>query len=416
MKTLIKNADVFGYGKADVLVSDSVISEISSCVNAEADVVINAEGMHLFPAFADVHVHLREPGFIYKETVKTGTMAAARGGFAHVCSMPNLNPVPDSGKNIAPQLEAIKKDAVINVYPYGAITVGQKGEELSDMEGLAPDVIAFSDDGRGVQNEELMRRAMLKAKALGKKIVAHCEDNELLRGGYIHDGEYAKAHGHRGICSESEWGPIKRDIELVKETGVSYHVCHVSAKESIELIRKAKAEGVDITCETAPHYLFYSDKDLKERGNFKMNPPIRGEEDKKALIEAICDGTVDMIATDHAPHSTEEKSGGLEKSLNGVVGIETSFPIMYTYFVKTGIITIEKLIELMSTNPGKRFGFETELKPGNTANLTVFNLDISKKVDSAEFLSMGKSSPFEGVTVDAECVLTMAEGEIVWKK
>ena len=416
MKTLIKNANVFGYGKADVLVSGSVISEISSSVNAEADFVIDADGMHIFPAFADVHVHLREPGFIYKETVETGTKAAARGGFAHVCSMPNLNPVPDSSENLAPQLEAIKRDAVINVYPYGAITVGQKGEELSDMEALAPDVIAFSDDGRGVQNEELMREAMLKAKALGKKIVAHCEDNALLHGGYIHDGEYAKANGHKGICSESEWGPIKRDIELVKETGVSYHVCHVSAKESVELISKAKAEGVDITCETAPHYLLYSDRDLKDRGNFKMNPPIRGDEDRKALIAGIIDGTVDMIATDHAPHSAEEKSGGLEKSLNGVVGIETSFPVMYTYFVKTGIITIEKLVELMSTNPGKRFGFETELKAGNPANLTVFNLEVSKKVDPSEFLSMGKSSPFEGVTVEAECVLTMAEGEIVWKK
>ncbi len=416
MKTLIKNANVFGYGKADVLVSGSTISEISPSVNTDADFVFDAEGMYIFPAFADVHVHLREPGFIYKETIKTGTKAAARGGFAHICSMPNLNPVPDSSENLAPQLEAIKNDAVINVYPYGAITVGQKGEELADMEALAPCVIAFSDDGRGVQNEDLMRKAMLKAKALGKKIVAHCEDNSLLFGGYIHDGEYARKNGHRGICSESEWGPIKRDIELVKETGVSYHVCHVSAKESIELIRKAKAEGVDITCETAPHYLFYSDKDLKDKGNFKMNPPIRGDEDREALIEGILDGTVDMIATDHAPHSVEEKSGGLEKSLNGVVGIETSFPIMYTYFVKTGIITIEKLIELMSTNPGRRFGFETELKAGNSANLTVFNLDADKKVDPSEFLSMGKSSPFEGVTVAAECVLTMAEGEIVWKK
>ena len=416
MNKLIKNANVFGFGKADVLVSDSVISEISPSISLDAEVVIDAEGMYIFPAFADVHVHLREPGFIYKETVKSGTLAAARGGFAHVCSMPNLNPVPDSAENLAKQLEAIKRDAKVNVYPYGAITVGQKGAELSDMEGMKNDVIAFSDDGRGVQSGELMREAMLRAKALDKLIVAHCEDDSLLRGGYIHDGEYAAAHGHRGICSESEWGPIKRDIELVRETGVGYHVCHISTKESVELIRKAKAEGIDITCETALHYLYYCDKNLQESGRFKMNPPIRGEEDKKALIEGICDGTIDMIATDHAPHSAEEKSGGLEKSLNGVVGIETSFPIMYTYFVKTGIITIERLIELMSTNPGKRFGFETELKPGNPANLTVFDLNSEKKVDPAEFVSMGKSSPFEGVTVNAECVMTMVGGEIVWKK
>ncbi len=416
MNKLIKNANVFGFGKADILVSDSVISEISPFINAEAEVVIDAEGMHIFPGFADVHVHLREPGFIYKETVKTGTKAAARGGFAHVCSMPNLSPVPDSAENLAVQLKAIEQDAVINVYPYGAITLGEKGEELSDMEGLYKEVIAFSDDGRGVQSENLMRQAMLKAKELDKLIVAHCEDNALLYGGYIHRGEYAAAHGHKGICSESEWGPIKRDIELVKETGVGYHVCHISTKESVELIRKAKAEGVNITCETAPHYLYYSDKDLKESGNFKMNPPIRGEEDKKALIQGICDGTIGMIATDHAPHSAEEKSGGLEKSLNGVVGIETSFPVMYTYFVKTGIITMDRLIELMSTNPGKRFGFETELKAGKPASFTVFDLNCEKIINPSEFLSMGKSSPFEGVKVNAECVMTVVKGEIVWKK
>lgn len=416
MKKLIKNANVFGYGKADILVSGFVISEISPCLNTEADVVINAEGMHIFPAFADVHVHLREPGFIYKETIKSGTLAAARGGFAHICSMPNLSPVPDNPQNLAVQTEAIKKDAVVNVYPYGAITVGEKGEKLSDMEGLCDNVIAFSDDGRGVQSTALMREAMLKAKALGKIIAAHCEDNSLLNGGYIHKGEYAEAHGHRGISSESECKPIERDIGLLRETGASYHVCHVSTKESVELIRRAKAEGLDITCETAPHYLFYADCDLKESGNFKMNPPIRGKRDKQALIEGICDGTIDMIATDHAPHSAEEKSGGLEKSLNGVVGLETSFPIMYTYFVKTGIISEQRLVELMSINPGKRFGMETELKPGAKANLTMFDLNADKKINAEDFLSMGKCSPFEGVTVAAECVLTMVEGETVWKK
>lgn len=363
-----------------------------------------------FPGFVDVHVHLREPGFIYKETVASGTAAAARGGYTTVFSMPNLSPVPDSRENLDLQLEAIKRDALIDVIPYGSITVGEKGEALSDMSEMARDVGGFSDDGRGVQSRELMREAMLEAKRLGKIIVAHCEENSLLRGGYIHDGEYAAAHGHRGICSESEWLPIARDIELLKETGCSYHVCHISTKESVDIIRRAKAEGVDITCETGPHYLVLNDKDLKEEGRFKMNPPIRSEEDRLALIEGIKDGTIDMIATDHAPHSAEEKSRGLEGSLMGVVGLETAFPILYTHLVKKNVITLERLIELMSINPRKRFGLSLDI-----SDFSVWDLEKEYKIDPDEFLSKGRSTPFEGMTVCGECVLTCAKGKTVYK-
>ena len=364
--------------------------------------------VYIFPAFCDVHVHFREPGFFYKETIKTGSLAAARGGYTDVCTMPNLNPVPDSVENIKKQIEIIKKDAVVRVHPYAAITVGEKGETLTNMKALAPYCIAFSDDGKGVQSEDMMRGAMLKAKALGKIIAAHCEDNSLLCGGYIHKGEYARLHGHKGICAESEWKPIERDLRLAKETGCKYHVCHISCKESVELIRKAKAEGVDVTCETAPHYLIFNDMDLKESGNFKMNPPIRSEEDRQALIKGLQDGTIDMIATDHAPHGYDEKSRGLENSLMGVVGLETAFPVLYTYLVKKGIITLEKLIELMSINPRRRFGLT------QTEDICVYDLQSEYKIDPGEFKSKGKSTPFDGLTVAGKNLLTVCGGKAVW--
>ena len=364
--------------------------------------------VYIFPAFCDVHVHFREPGFFYKETIKTGSLAAARGGYTDVCTMPNLNPVPDSVENIKKQIEIIKKDAVVRVHPYAAITVGEKGETLTNMKALAPYCIAFSDDGKGVQSEDMMRSAMLKAKALGKIIAAHCEDNSLLCGGYIHKGEYARLHGHKGICAESEWKPIERDLRLAKETGCKYHVCHISCKESVELIRKAKAEGVDVTCETAPHYLIFNDMDLKESGNFKMNPPIRSEEDRQALIKGLQDGTIDMIATDHAPHGYDEKSRGLENSLMGVVGLETAFPVLYTYLVKKGIITLEKLIELMSINPRRRFGIT------QTEDICVYDLQSEYKIDPGEFKSKGKSTPFDGLTVAGKNLLTVCGGKAVW--
>ncbi len=363
----------------------------------------------VFPGFCDVHVHFREPGFSYKETIKTGSMASAKGGYTSVCTMPNLNPVPDSPEHLKEQTDIIEKDAVIEVLPYAAITIGEKGEELVDMESLAEKVIAFSDDGRGVQSEEMMREAMLRAKALGKMIVAHCEVNELLKGGYIHDGDYAKEHGHRGICSESEWKQIERDLRLAKETGCAYHVCHISTKESVEIIRKAKAEGVNVTCETGPHYLVMDDSDLQEEGRFKMNPPLRSKADREALIEGIKDGTIDMIATDHAPHSAEEKSKGLEKSPFGITGIETCFPVVYTKLVKTGIITLEKAIELLAVNPRKRFG----IKLGN--DFTIWDLEALEKVEPEKFLSMGKATPFEGWELFGKCLLTVMDGEIVYK-
>ena len=364
----------------------------------------------IFPGFCDVHVHFREPGFSYKETILSGSRAAAHGGYTAVCTMPNLNPVPDNLENLKKQLDIIETDAVIDVYPYASITVGQNGLELSDMEDMANNCIAFSDDGRGVQSGELMRKAMLKAKALGKIIVAHCEDNSLLNGGYIHDGDYTKQHGHRGICSESEWGPIKRDLELVRETGCAYHICHISCKESVELIRQAKAEGLDVTCETGPHYLILDDSDLQEDGRFKMNPPLRSLEDKLALIEGIKDGTIDMIATDHAPHSVEEKSKGLEKSAFGIVGIETAFQLMYTYFVKNNIITLERLIDLLSFNARKRFNI-----PLNESDYTIWRLDEEITVNPDKFISKGKAMPFENYKLFGKCYLTVCGGKIAYK-
>ena len=363
----------------------------------------------VFPGFCDVHVHFREPGFSYKETMVTGSAASARGGYTAVCTMPNLNPVPDSVAHLNEQLKLIEEGACIHVYPYGAITVGEKGEALADLEGMAENVISFSDDGKGVQSDDMMRQAMLRAKALGKMIVAHCEVNDLLRGGYIHDGEYAKEHGHSGICSESEWAQIARDLELVKETGCKYHVCHISTKESVDIIRKAKAEGVDVTCETGPHYLVMDDSFLKEEGRFKMNPPLRSAEDQEALIAGICDGTIDCIATDHAPHSAEEKAKGLEKSAFGVVGIETAFPICYTYLVKSGIITLEKLIDLLVKNPRERFGIPCG------KDFTVWDLEALDVVDPADFLSLGKATPFEGWQIQGKCVATICDSKIVYK-
>ncbi len=364
----------------------------------------------VFPGFCDVHVHFREPGFSYKETMETGSKAAARGGYTAVCTMPNLNPVPDSIDHLQQQLQLIEEHAVIHVYPYGAITVGQQGETLTDLEGMAGNVIAFSDDGRGVQSEDMMRQAMLRAKALDKMIVAHCEVNELLRGGYIHDGEYARQNGHKGICSASEYEQIDRDLRLAEETGCKYHVCHISTKESVELIRQAKARGVDVTCETAPHYLVMSDKDLQEDGRFKMNPPLRSEEDRLALIAGIQDGTIDMIATDHAPHSAEEKGKGLQGSAFGIVGIETAFPVMYTHLVQKGIISLGKLIELLTVNPRKRFNIPIK------DDYTVWDLSKTFTVDPADFLSKGKATPFTGWKLMGECVLTVCDGKIVYRK
>ena len=363
----------------------------------------------IVPGLCDVHVHFREPGFSYKETIASGSAAAAHGGYTAVCTMPNLDPVPDSAEHLQVQLDAIKRGAAIKVLPYGAITVGEKGERLADMEAISDKVCAFSDDGKGVQNDEMMREAMTAAKRLGKIIAAHCEDNSLLFGGYIHDGEYARMHGHRGISSASEYKQIERDLRLAEETGCAYHVCHISTKESVELIRQAKARGVNVTCETAPHYLVLCDEDMQEDGRFKMNPPLRSREDKKALIEGIKDGTIDMIATDHAPHSAEEKGRGLEKSLMGVVGLETAFPVLYTELVTKNIITLERLVELMSFKPKERFGIDTN------NDFAVFDISEAYKIDPEDFLSMGRATPFAGREVFCRCLLTVHNGKVVYK-
>lgn len=401
---IIKNAMVF---RNNVFKTEDYFINVPDTARVSFD--NSSDNIYVFPAFCDVHVHFREPGFSYKETIYSGSRSAARGGYSDVCTMPNLDPVPDCYESIMEQRKIIERDAAVNVHPYASVTVGEKGEELSDFDALSPLCIAFSDDGRGVQSEDMMHAAMTKAKSMGKIIAAHCEDNSLLNGGYIHDGEYARLHGHRGICSESEWRPIERDIRLAKETGCAYHVCHISCRESVELIRRAKADGVDITCETAPHYLVMNDMMLEEDGRFKMNPPIRSEDDRLALIEGIKDGTIDMIATDHAPHSAEEKSRGLEKSLMGVVGLETAFPVLYTYLVKEGIISLEKLIELMSVNPRKRFHIKD-------SGICVYDLGKEYAIDPNEFETKGRSTPFSGRKVYGENIMTVIGGKIAWRK
>ena len=399
---MLKKVRLFQNDKYALDVADGLLSLVSVS-NEESNIVI-------FPGFCDVHVHLREPGFSYKETIASGSKAAAHGGYTTVCPMPNLKPVPDNFANLKQELDIIKRDAVIEVIPYGSCTVNEEGQEMASLEEMNDHVCAFSDDGKGIQQEEMMRQVMLEAKRLDKIVAAHCEVNDLLHGGYIHDGIYAKQHGHKGICSESEWKEIERDVRLAYETGCKYHVCHISTKESVEIIRKAKKMGADVTCETAPHYLILDENDLQEEGKFKMNPPLRSKEDREALIEGLLDGTIDMIATDHAPHAAYEKDKGLEKSAFGIVGIETAFPLLYTYLVKKGIISLEKLIELLVDNPRKRFN----LPLGNS--YSVWDLDKKYTIDPDHFLSAGKATPFEGVEVYGECLLTVCNGKVAYQK
>ena len=414
MKTILKGAKFYRDGRfetGDLAIEDGKIVAIGGRVALEADDrAVDLTGCHVLPGLVDVHVHLREPGFSEKETIATGTAAAAHGGYTTVCPMPNLNPAPDSPEHLEAELALIRRDAVVRVLPYGSITRGQKGRgELVDFGALAGEVVGFSDDGRGVQGEELMAEAMRRAAAVGKPIVAHCEVDELLKGGYIHDGVYCREHGHKGICSESEWRPIQRDIKLAAETGCQYHVCHVSTKESVELIRRAKAAGLKVSGETAPHYLLLCDEDLQEDGRFKMNPPIRSEKDREALRKGILDGIIDMIATDHAPHSAEEKGRGLEKSLMGVVGLETAFPVLYTELVTKNIITLDRLVELMSFKPKERFGIDTN------NDFAVFDISEAYKIDPEDFLSMGRATPFAGREVFGRCLLTVHNGKVVYK-
>lgn len=403
-----------GFVRADILVREERIAAVGDVDAPDAETV-DVSGRYVVPGFIDVHVHFREPGFSYKETIASGSRAAAHGGYTTVCPMPNLIPAPDTREHLEQELAVICRDAVVKTIPYGTITMGQTGGgELSDMEGMAPCVVGFSDDGRGVQAGDLMEAAMKRAKALGKPIVAHCEVNELLNGGYIHDGEYAAAHGHKGICSESEWRQVERDIELVRKTGCQYHVCHVSTRESVELVRRAKAEGLRVSCETGPHYLVMTDADLREEGRFKMNPPIRSTADRDALIRGIQDGTIDVIATDHAPHSEKEKSRGLAGSAFGIVGLETSFPVLYTRLVRTGVISLERLVELMSVLPGRLFGLGGELAAGHPADLAVLDLDQEWTIDPEKFMSMGHATPFAGWTVYGRAVMTLVDGKAVW--
>ena len=414
-RTIIKNGFVVGVGKQDIAITDGRISERGEHIEAKAeDRIIDAEGLVVAPAFVDVHVHLREPGYGYKERIATGTMAAARGGYTTVCSMPNLNPVPDSVENLKAQQDIIDRDAKIEVLPYAAITIGRKGEELVDMASLVGKVCAFSDDGSGVQVDGMMERAMTEAVKHDQLIAAHCEVEELLKGGYIHDGEYAKAHGHKGICSESEWEQVKRDIEIAERLGCRYHVCHISTKETVQLVREAKARGVKVTCETGPHYLIFTDMDLEEDARWKMNPPLRSAEDRAALVEGIKDGTIDMIATDHAPHSVEEKSRGLKDSAMGIVGLETAFAALNTHLVRKGVITMERLVELMSLNPRKVFRIAGGLNEGDRADVVLLDTEKEWRVDSEKFYSMGRISMFDGREMTGDVVMTLHRGEIVY--
>ena len=411
MKALFRGAQVYENGtmhKRDMFFDGTSLSVFEGDVSLFAPSFV-FDNTVILPGFCDVHVHLREPGFSYKETIATGTKASARGGYTAVCSMPNLDPTPDSRENLDVQLDIIRRDASIAVYPYGTITKRELGTEMSDMEDIASDVIAFSDDGKGVQDEQMMLEAMKRAKALGKMIVAHCEDNSLLHRGYIHDGEYARAHGHRGICSESEWGPIERDIALAESVGCPYHVCHISTKESVDIIRKAKARGADVTCETGPHYILLDDSCLEEDGRFKMNPPLRSPADREAILEGILDGTIDMIATDHAPHSAEEKSKGLEGSAMGVVGIETAFATLYTALVRTGKMTLPELVRLMSESPRERFNISSD------KGFTVFDIGEEYTINPDEFLSKGRATPFKDARVYGKCLLTVYDGRAVYE-
>lgn len=412
MKTLYTNAAIYAGGRfaaGEVAVEGG---RVVPAAGAAPDRIVDLGGRHVVPGLVDVHVHLREPGFSQKETIATGTAAAARGGYTTVCAMPNLNPAPDAPETLEVQAELIRRDAAVRVIPYGCITMGQRGAgELVDFEALAPHVVGFSDDGRGVQSQELMAEAMRRAARVGKPIVAHCEVDDLLRGGYIHDGEYCRRNGHKGICSESEWRQVERDIALAEKTGCQYHVCHVSTRESVELVRQAKARGLAVSCETAPHYLLLSDEELREDGRFKMNPPLRSPEDRAALVDGIVDGTIEVIATDHAPHTAEEKSRGLAGSAFGIVGLECAFPLLYKYMVLPGIITLEKLVVLMADNPRRIFGLGGGLDLGDDADFTVLDLDAQYAIDPAAFRSKGRATPFEGWQVQGRAVLTVVGGE-----
>ena len=423
MMYIFKDAHVYlenEFKRANLIVNNGTIQAIDtngSSVSNFNGSLIDCSNYYIFPGLADVHVHFREPGFSYKETIKSGSQAAAHGGYSIVSTMPNLNPVPDSLENLKVQLDIIDKDSLIDIIPYGAITVGEMGEKLADLDELAPYVCAFTDDGRGVQNEQIMLQAMQKAKSLKKIIAAHCEDNSLLNGGYIHDGEYAKKHNHKGISSESEWKQVERDLKLVEKSGCAYHVCHISTKETVELIRQAKKQGLNVTCETAPHYLLLTDNDLQEDARFKMNPPLRSEEDKAALIEGILDGTIELIATDHAPHTLAEKSQGLAKSPMGIVGLETAFPLLYTHLVQKGILSLEKLIQLMSINPCKRFYNDITdkgLQVGQKADFTIYDLNQAYTIDPNNFYTQGRSCPFDGWEVFGRCLGTWANGKIAF--
>lgn len=402
----------------DLLVKDGIIIEMNECIeNTEAQ-VYDLAGKLVSPGLIDVHVHLREPGYERKETIETGTKAAARGGYTTIAAMANTIPVPDSMESVTYIEGLLQQSAQVRVFPYAAITLGERGQEIVDVEALSEtSILGFSDDGRGIQEAGVMYQAMQRAKAVNKPIVAHCEDDSLLFGGYLHDGEYAKANGHRGILSVSESAQIARDIMLAQATGVHYHICHISTKESVELVRFAKAQGINVTAEVSPHHLILCDTDIvNDDPNFKMNPPLRADADRIACVQGLLDGTIDVIATDHAPHHEDEKAWGIETAPFGIVGLETAFPLMYTKFVKTGKMTLKQLIDCMSTKPANIFNLPYgTLEVGAAADITIIDLDKEMEIDSSQFLSKGKNTPFNGYNVTGWPVMTLVGGRVAYK-
>jgi dihydroorotase len=423
MKLLIKNGNILCHNgemqTVDIRIEEGKIAEIGKHLKASGETIMNADGKLVAPGFIDVHVHLREPGGEQKETIETGTLAAARGGFTTICAMPNTKPVPDTVEHLKNLKERIKENAHVRVLPYASITVKEAGQELTDFESLQKEgAFAFTDDGAGVQNAGIMLKAMKKAAALQASVVAHCEDNTLVFGGVVHDGVFAKTHNIQGIPSVCEAVHIARDVLLAEAAGCHYHVCHISTKESVRTVRDAKKAGIHVTAEVTPHHLLLTEEDIPGLdANYKMNPPLRSKEDREALINGLLDGTIDCIATDHAPHTIEDKQAGIYKAPFGIVGLETAFPLLYSRFVQTGIFTLKKLVDWMTIKPAEIFKLPYgRLEEGAAADLVIIDLNLEKEIVPQHFASKGRNTPFGGWKCKGWPIATFVNGKLVWQE